>query len=116
MNYWLQCIKKYVDFDGRARRKEYWMFFLFTVLIGYAISFVLGLADMGIVVNTIGNLYPLALLLPGIAVMVRRLHDTGRSGWWLLIGFVPYVGQIALLVSACLDSQPGDNAYGKYPK
>lgn len=116
MNYYIGCIKKYAVFAGRARRKEYWMFFLFNFLISLAIGFVCGLVGLVEEAGVIGSLYTLALLLPGIAVTVRRLHDTGRSGWWWWIILIPIVGVIVMLVFVCSDSQPGSNAYGANPK
>lgn len=113
MNWYMDVLKKYAVFNGRARRKEYWMFFLFNLIILLVIGFVEGLfGSPGI----IGVLYSLAILIPGIAVSVRRLHDTGRSGWWLLIGFIPLLGVIVLLVFMVLDSKPGENQYGANPK
>ena len=113
MNWYMDVLKKYAVFNGRARRKEYWMFFLFNLIIFLVIGFVEGLfGSPGI----IGVLYSLAILIPGIAVSVRRLHDTGRSGWWLLIGFIPLLGVIVLLVFMVQDSKPGDNQYGANPK
>ena len=118
MNWYLDVLKKYAVFSGRARRKEYWMF----VLVNVIITFVLGFID-GIVGTTLGNdmgllstLYTVAVLLPSLAVGVRRLHDTGRSGWWLLIALVPIIGAIVLLVFWVQDSQAGDNQYGPNPK
>jgi uncharacterized membrane protein YhaH (DUF805 family) len=120
MNWYLEVLKKYAVFDGRARRKEYWMFTLFNVLI----SMTLGLIELKIGLTglwksgggPLSGLYTLAVLIPGIAVSVRRLHDTGRSGWWLLIALVPCIGGIVLLVFMIEDSQPGDNQYGPNPK
>lgn len=113
MNWYLEVLKKYTVFGGRAHRTEYWMFFLINFLIAFGIFLVegvLGLAGM------LSLLYALAVFLPALAVLVRRLHDTGRSGWWVLVGLVPLVGGIVLLVFACLDSEPGPNAYGANPK
>jgi uncharacterized membrane protein YhaH (DUF805 family) len=121
MNWYLDVLKKYADFGGRARRKEYWMFALFNVLIYIAIlifSAILGSIDNSLAL--IGSLllvvYALAIFVPSLAVAVRRLHDTGRSGWWFLIAFVPVVGGIILLVFTVQDSVPGENEYGKNPK
>jgi len=110
----LQVMKKYAVFSGRARRKEYWMFFLFNCIIAFVIGFVMGFigALLGIgatLSNLVSVIYSLAVLVPGIAVGVRRMHDIGRSGWWILFPFVN-------LVFLCLDSQPGDNEYGPNPK
>ena len=109
MNWYLEVLKKYAIFSGRARRKEYWMFMLFNFIIAFALSIV---EERSILVS----LYSLAVLLPGMAVAVRRLHDTGRSGWWLLIGIVPIIGALVLLVFMVQDSQSDDNQYGPNPK
>ncbi len=113
MNWYLEVLKKYAVFSGRARRKEYWMFFLFNIIIAFLLGFVEGLAGSP---GVIGMLYSLAVLIPGTAVSVRRLHDTDRSGWWLLITFVPLIGAIVLLVFMIQDSNPGQNQYGENPK
>ena len=110
------CLSKYVDFNGRARRSEYWWFFLFTVLVSIVASIIdaiLGTDSGG--TGLISGLASLALLLPGLAVGVRRLHDTSRTGWWILIGLIPIVGWIILLVFYVQDSH-GDNKYGPSPK
>jgi uncharacterized membrane protein YhaH (DUF805 family) len=114
MEWYLEVLKKYAVFTGRARRKEYWMFFLFNIIIAFAIGLVFGflgrMLGMGTTLsNLVSGVYNLALLIPGIAVGVRRMHDSGRSGWWLL---VPLVN----LVFLCQDSQPGENEYGANPK
>ncbi len=113
MNWYLDVLKKYATFGGRARRKEYWMFFLFNLIIAVVLAVVD--AVMGSA-GVIGLLYSLAVLLPGLAVTVRRLHDTGRSGWWVLIAFLPIIGAIVLLVFMVLDSYPSNNEYGPNPK
>jgi uncharacterized membrane protein YhaH (DUF805 family) len=112
MEWYLKVVKNYVGFQGRARRKEYWMFFLFNLIIGLVIGFVEGLLNLSQVLST---LYSLAILLPSLAVGVRRLHDTGRSGLWLLIGLIPLIGLIVLLVFFCEDSKD-ENQYGPNPK
>ncbi len=118
MNYYLDVLKKYAEFTGRARRKEYWMFVLFNIII----SIVLGRIDamLGTVnslgVGYIGGLYSLVVFIPGIAVGVRRLHDIGKSGWMLLVAFIPIVGVIWLIVLLATDSTPGENQYGPNPK
>lgn len=118
MNWYLEVLRKYAVFGGRARRKEYWMFILFNILISFALGVVEGMfglvTELGI--GVISMVYALLLLIPSLAVGVRRLHDTGRSGWWLLIAFVPIVGAIALLVFAVQDSESGHNEYGPNPK
>ena len=112
LNYYIECWKKYVEFSGRARRKEYWMFVLFNIIA----SIVAGVIDGLLGTRMIGSLYSLAVLLPGLAVCARRLHDTDRSGWWMLIALIPLVGWIVLLVFMCLDSTPGENRFGANPK
>jgi uncharacterized membrane protein YhaH (DUF805 family) len=120
MQWYLKVLRQYADFNGRARRTEYWMFALFTVII----SIVLGLLDMmlgltfveGTTSGWLGLIYGLAVLLPSLGVGVRRLHDTGRSGWWLLIGLVPLVGAIVLIVFLATPGNAGSNAYGPDPK
>jgi len=113
MNWYLEVLKKYAVFSGRARRKEYWMFVLINLIITLVLALIEGiLGSPGI----IGLLYALAVLIPGIAVSVRRLHDTNRSGLWLFIGLIPLIGAIVLLVFMVQDSQQGDNEYGPNPK
>jgi uncharacterized membrane protein YhaH (DUF805 family) len=119
VNWYLEVLKKYTVFTGRARRKEYWFFVLFNVLILVLLVMVDGLIgtlneEAGI--GLFSGLYSLAVLIPGIAVLVRRLHDIDRTGWWALIGLVPFVGGIVLLVLAALDSTPGENRFGPNPK
>lgn len=119
MNWYFKCLKQYVDFSGRARRKEYWFFFLFNFIISFVLGLVDGMAgtaDPEIGLGLIGGIYTLAVLLPGMAVSVRRLHDTGRSGWSLLFGLIPLVGAIILLVFYFQDSDAGPNEYGENPK
>jgi uncharacterized membrane protein YhaH (DUF805 family) len=118
MNWYLEVLKKYAVFNGRARRKEYWMFFLFNIIIAVILGLVEGFAGIAPESDqsVLGTLYMLAVLLPGLAVGVRRLHDSDRSGWWLLIAFVPIIGAIILLVFMVQDSQPGENQYGPNPK
>ena len=107
------CLSKYATFHGRARRSEYWWFALFNVIV----SVVAAIIDQALGGGQIFQvLVSLALLLPSIAVGVRRLHDTNRSGWWILIGLIPLVGFIILIVFFCTDSTPGDNNYGPSPK
>lgn len=113
MNWYLEVLTNYAVFTGRARRTEYWMFVLFNIIIALTIGLIEGmLASAGVV----GMIYSLAVLIPSIAVAVRRLHDTDRSGWWLLIGLVPLIGAIVLMVFLVLDSSPGQNQYGPNPK
>ena len=120
MNYFIDCLtKKYACFSGRARRQEYWLFVLFNFIASTILKFIAGalISMTGLaVLAIIPLLYSLAVLIPGFAVLFRRLHDTGRSGWWWLIAFIPLIGIIVLIVFCCLDSQPGENQYGPNPK
>lgn len=108
MEWYITVLKKYAEFSGRARRKEFWMFILINVIISAVLS-LLG-ADF------LGGLYSLAVLIPSLAVGARRLHDTGRSGWWQLIYLVPLVGLIVMIVFTAQEGAAGDNKYGSNPK
>lgn len=118
MQWYLTVLKKYFEFSGRARRAEYWYFTLFNVIF----SIVLGVIDAVIAagntsdIGVLGGLYSLALFIPSLAVAVRRLHDTGRSGWWMLMIFIPLIGVIVLLVFMVMDGEASDNEYGPDPK
>ncbi|MGY5030499.1 DUF805 domain-containing protein [Streptomyces sp. 900116325] len=113
MHWYLDVLKKYAVFSGRARRQEYWMFTLFNYIafiIAAVLDAVLGTSPV------ITGIYFVATLLPNLGVFVRRLHDTGRSGWWILFGIIPAVGGITLLVFSCLEGERSQNAYGPDPK
>ncbi|MTG96767.1 MULTISPECIES: DUF805 domain-containing protein [Myroides] len=113
MEWYLKVIKEhYADFNGRARRQEYWMFTLINILV----SLVLAVVDYVLGTGFIGSIYSLAVLLPGLAVSVRRLHDLGKSGWLLLLALIPLVGAIILLVWFATEGNAGSNEYGKDPK
>lgn len=113
-NYYAAVFKKYAVFSGRARRAEYWYFYLVNVIIW----FVLGVLSSTVsnVFGMVSNLYVLVVFIPGLAVNIRRLHDIGKSGWMFLIILIPIIGWIWLLVLSVMDSQAGDNAYGPNPK
>ena len=113
MNWYLAVLFKYAVFEGRSHREEYWTFVLFDIaiiLVLLILSFVMPPFRVVLV------LYRLAVVVPGIAVTIRRLHDTGRIGWWCLINLVPVVGWIVFLIYMTQDSQPGTNRYGPNPK
>ncbi len=119
MNWYLEAWKKYAVFNGRSRRKEYWYFILFNLLVSMLLGFIdsmTGMYSFEAGIGLLSGVYTLAIIVPGIAVGIRRLHDTGRSGWWLLIGLIPFVGAIVLIVFCVQDSQPGENEYGPNPK
>lgn len=112
MNEYLSVLKKYVEFNGRARRRELWMFVLFNFIIAMAIAIIGGILRTGL----FSTIYSLAIVIPSIAVGVRRLHDIGKSGWFYLISLIPIIGPIWLIVLFCMDGTPGENAYGPNPK
>ena len=105
MNYYLKVLQNYATFSGRARRSEYWYFALFNIIISIGFGFVCGLMQ----VPQLANIYTLAILIPSIAVGVRRMHDVGKSGWFLLIPIYNFI-------LACTDGVKGDNEYGADPK
>ena len=120
MKWFIKCIKQYADFKGRARRKEYWMFTLFYLLFLLPLALLIGI-EIGLEIEVpiftiLFVLFIFAIIVPTYAVTARRLHDTGRSGWWILINFIPYIGGIWLFVLTCLDSEPGTNKWGENPK
>ena len=113
MNWYVDILKnKYAQFNGRAHREEFWMFALINFLI------CLGLAIIGHLIGLtfLQGLYSLAVLVPGLAVGARRLHDTGRSGWWQLLLLIPLIGLIIMIVFWVMESAPGDNMYGPNPR
>lgn len=116
MNYFLDVLKKYAVFTGRARRSEYWYFALFVFIINIVLSavdyLIMGAGESGIA--PLSGIFGLAILLPTIGVGVRRLHDMGKVGWWMLISFIPF-GGLVLLYFFVQDSEP-DNQYGPCPK
>ncbi len=119
MNWYLKVLKQYADFGGRARRSEYWYFTLFSTIfaiLAMILDNVLGIAIEGIGYGPIYILYGLAMFVPGLAVLVRRLHDVGKSGWMYFIALIPIIGAIWLLVLLFTDSQQGDNNWGANPK
>ena len=119
MNWYIEVLKKYTEFSGRARRKEYWYFVLFNVIVTVILTMldsILGLMSTDTGYGVLSGIYSLAVLLPALGVAIRRLHDIGRTGWWILIGFVPLIGLIVLIIFFVKDSQPGENQYGPNPK
>jgi uncharacterized membrane protein YhaH (DUF805 family) len=114
MNYYKSVLKKYTVFDGRAQRAEYWYFVLYNLIISIILNIISFIIKDKI--NILGVIYSLAVLLPGLAVAVRRLHDVGKSGWMLFISLIPLVGTIWLIVLMVRDSEPLENKYGPNPK
>jgi uncharacterized membrane protein YhaH (DUF805 family) len=120
MEWYLLVLKRYAEFTGRSRRKEYWMYTLYSIVI-YLVLYIAGLVtlmrgNIYMVFFGLAFVYALAVLVPGLAVSVRRLHDIGKSGWFILLCLIPLVGGVIVLVLMCLDSTPGDNQYGPNPK
>lgn len=114
MNYYIDVLtKKYAEFSGRSRRAEYWMFALFNLIVVILLAVIEGILGTG---QILGLVYSLGTLVPGLAVTVRRLHDTDRSGWWILISIIPLLGALILIYFLASDSTPGSNKYGPNPK
>jgi uncharacterized membrane protein YhaH (DUF805 family) len=123
IEYYKKVMNNYANFEGRARRSEYWYFALMNFLIvlalelvGFLLAFATQSPAIAVMFGILVIIYALAIIVPSIAVMVRRLHDVGKSGWWYFIAFVPLVGGIWLLVLMCTDSESGSNIYGPNPK
>ena len=118
MSWYLEAFKKYAVFSGRSRRKEYWYFVLFNIIVGLvlaAIDALLGTFSSASNIGLLSGIYSLAVIIPTIALTVRRLHDIDRTGWWVLINLVPF-GSIVILIFALIDGTPGDNRFGPSPK
>lgn len=119
MNWYLKVLNQYADFSGRARRKEYWIFTLFNAIFAIAailLDNLFGMTFDEIPYGPIYVIYGLAVFIPGLAVVVRRLHDSGKSGWWILISLIPLIGAIWMLVLLVTDSESGTNKWGPNPK
>ncbi len=125
MSLMFQPLKKYAEFTGRARRSEYWLFTLFIVLVEIAyfilVSAIGGgtsgnMNAIGLVLSGLYGLFVLGIIIPSLAVGFRRLHDTERSAWWLLIAFLPFIGGLVLLIFNVLPGTTGPNKYGPDPK
>ena len=119
MSWYLEALKKYAVFSGRARRMEYWYFVLFNLIVAFVLALIDTLLGTTTGVSSFGllsGIYGLAVLIPTLAVLVRRLHDIDRTGWWILINLIPLVGTIVLLVFALTPGTPGSNRFGLDPK
>ena len=119
MEWYFRVLAKYAVFRGRARRKEYWIYILFNVIFSIILAFVdmsMDTFDTKTGVGLFGTIYAAVLILPSMAVTVRRLHDIGRSGWWILIPIVPILGAILMFAFLVQDSDPGENRFGPNPK
>jgi uncharacterized membrane protein YhaH (DUF805 family) len=133
MEWMLLPLRRYADFSGRSRRKEYWMFVLLLMIVYFALALLMSAGILGGTdaetgeVGLLGSLFAgtggilllvvvVAAFIPSLAVTVRRLHDQDKSGWWVLINFIPYIGGIVILVLMCLDGTRGPNRFGPDPK
>jgi uncharacterized membrane protein YhaH (DUF805 family) len=119
VSWYLKALKKYAVFGGRSRRKEYWYFVLFTITVGVVlagIDVLLGTFSFAQNIGLLSAIYSLAVLIPSLAVTVRRLHDIDRTGWWIFINLIPLIGTMVLLVFAVTDGTPGSNRYDPNPK
>ena len=115
MNWYFEVFRKYADFDGRASRSEYWWFFLISIIVSSLLSTIDAITgtfnpDYGI--GLLSAVYSLAVFIPSFAVNIRRLHDIGRSGWWLFLHLIPLLGTLVLLFWSIKASEPGENQYG----
>ena len=122
MEQYLTVLRKYADFNGRSRRKEFWMFQLFNIIILFTISIILGIfLDLigngaGVISMILFFAYAVAVVVPSIAVTIRRLHDINKSGWYYFVSFIPFIGSIILLIWLCTEGTLGPNQYGADPK
>ena len=119
MEWSIVALRQYAVFTGRARRKEYWCFALFCVVAILVLSLIdiaTGTFSQAASLGLLSGIFTLVIAVPSISVAVRRLHDTGRSGWWILISLIPLFGTIAILVLLALEGTPGANQYGESPK
>ena len=123
MKWYIKCLKQYADFSGRARRKEFWMFVLFNMIFSIALCVLdvifgtsAGSSDAPFAMGLFQGIYSLGVLIPGLAVCVRRLHDIGKSGWYYFIVLIPIIGSIILLVWFCKEGERNSNEWGEDPK
>ena len=119
MSWYLEALKKYAVFSGRSRRMEYWYFVLFNIIVAVVLALIdtlLGTFNVMQGVGLLSGIYGLAVLIPTLAVTVRRLHDIDRTGWWIFINLIPLIGTIVLLVFELTPGTPGSNSYGPDPK
>lgn len=119
MEWMMMPLQRYADFSGRSRRKEYWMFFLFVIIVALVLGIVEGVLGLTGMIGPYGPLtalFLLGIIIPGIAVQVRRFHDQDKTGWFVLLGLIPIVGGLIVLVFMCLEGTRGPNQYGPDPK
>ena len=115
MKWYLKVLNQYFDFSGRARRKEYWVFVLFSALISWTLQ-ILDFVFGTYMLTILASIYSLLVFIPGLAVTLRRLHDAGKSGWYFFLILIPIIGWIWLLVLLCIEGEPRPNQWGENPK
>lgn len=113
MEWYLKVLKSYATISGRARRTEYWMFVFFNAIICMVLGLLMALE---FIPEALFLIYYIGIIIPSISVGVRRLHDTGRSGWWMFTPLIPFIGTIVFIILMCVDSQENMNKYGRNPK
>lgn len=118
IDYYINCWKQYATFSGRARRKEYWLFYLFNIIACIVLSILDSILGTKTIyrLGTLSSIYVLASIIPNLAVTIRRLHDINRSAWWMLIGFVPLIGALVLFIFMISGGTFGENRFGDDPK
>jgi uncharacterized membrane protein YhaH (DUF805 family) len=116
MDFYIGVLKKFKVFTGRSDRREFWMFVLYNFIVGFVLGILSSIPALGWIFRIVSVLFTLAIIVPGIAVGIRRLHDTNRSGWFLLLSLIPLVGAIILIVFCVQEGTPGENKYGANPK
>ncbi|MCW8345096.1 MULTISPECIES: DUF805 domain-containing protein [Vibrio] len=119
MNWFISVLKRPIEFSGRARRKEYWYFMGISVLISVILTIIdnaLGWYSVSEEIGILSGIFTLFIILPSLSVTARRLHDTGRTGWWMLLYFIPIIGFFVMLYFLVLDSENAENVYGSNPK
>lgn len=119
MEYFISAIRQYAVFKGRTRRKEFWYFYLISFVISLALAFLdnrMGTFNPEMGGGLLGGVYGIFIFLPSLSLTVRRIHDSGYSGYWAFILLIPIIGVLAILFFALMDSKPGSNEYGISPK
>lgn len=116
MESFLKVVKKFSVFTGRSGRREFWMFMLCNLIIGVVLGILSSIPFLGGIFKLVTGLFSLAVLIPAIAVSIRRLHDTNRSGYFVLLGLVPFIGAVVLLALCAMEGTPDENKYGPNPK
>lgn len=115
MNFFIDAVKNYANFSDRATRQQYWMYYLFYIIFSIVLTLLdmgLGLFDPETGMGLFSTIFSLGLLIPSIAILARRLHDIGRSGWWILLIVIPLIGFIVLLIFTLIDSEREENKWG----